>query len=554
MAHTTVKISQLPSASHSDITSATAVLPIIDGSTTKQITVDNLFGTATHITASGNVSGSATSTGSFGLLKASNIGGNSPLKISDVTEITTFGTSLELRGNPRIHGDLNILSQSFIYDAEDNQIIGSNDIQGAAGLITFGGGGTKTSVQGLNILLGSSATQHVTASGNISASGTITGNSIVGTIGTATQGTIDHDSLANFVANEHIDHSAVSVIAGTGLTGGGTIAANRTLNVIGGTGVTANANDIAIGQDVATTANVLFNHITASGNISASGDITANNLTLSGDATINGNLTFGNSISDSVSFGAEISSSIIPDANNAYALGSSTKRWSSIFAHSSSFNYISASTIDVNADTIRIGGTSFSKTELDNLKSGKSISTTAAKQVVHQSDDTTFVQMKTGAPGRVIHKVSNVSLFDMQTSSLAIGSPANNVPVVLQASSLSITGSTSNTGSFEQSGSSTFTGGGFVINDLLNLLANYGSVGLPTGSGAGNVSSGDINLDGQVNVNDLLLILGGMGNPNIIPQNLTIPNNVNHQLIGPEITVSQSIVVTVGTNSFLSIT
>jgi len=78
MAHTTVKISQLPSASHSDITSATAVLPIIDGSTTKQITVDNLFGTATHITASGNVSGSATSTGSFGLLRASNIGGNSP--------------------------------------------------------------------------------------------------------------------------------------------------------------------------------------------------------------------------------------------------------------------------------------------------------------------------------------------------------------------------------------------------------------------------------------------------------------------------------------------
>ena len=99
---------------------------------------------------------------------------------------------------------------------------------------------------------------HVTASGDLSASGTITGNSIIGTIGTATQGTIDHDSLANFVANEHIDHSGVSVIAGDGLTGGGTIAANRTLTVVGGTGVTANANDIAIGQDVATDANVTF--------------------------------------------------------------------------------------------------------------------------------------------------------------------------------------------------------------------------------------------------------------------------------------------------------
>ena len=42
---------------------------------------------------------------------------------------------------------------------------------------------------------------------------------------------VDHDSLQNFVANEHIDHSSVSVIAGTGLSGGGTIATSRTLSV-----------------------------------------------------------------------------------------------------------------------------------------------------------------------------------------------------------------------------------------------------------------------------------------------------------------------------------
>jgi hypothetical protein len=98
----------------------------------------------------------------------------------------------------------------------------------------------------------------------------ITATNVHGTILTATQATIDHDSLANFVADEHVVHGDVSVIAGTGLTGGGTIAANRTLNVIGGTGVTANANDVAIGQDVATTANVTFNNISASGNISGS--------------------------------------------------------------------------------------------------------------------------------------------------------------------------------------------------------------------------------------------------------------------------------------------
>ena len=47
----------------------------------------------------------------------------------------------------------------------------------------------------------------------------------------AVPGQIDHDSLLNFVANKHIDHTAVSVSAGTGLSGGGTIAANRTINL-----------------------------------------------------------------------------------------------------------------------------------------------------------------------------------------------------------------------------------------------------------------------------------------------------------------------------------
>ena len=46
---------------------------------------------------------------------------------------------------------------------------------------------------------------------------------------------IDHDSLSNFVANEHINHANVSVSAGTGLSGGGTIAADRTLSISSGT-------------------------------------------------------------------------------------------------------------------------------------------------------------------------------------------------------------------------------------------------------------------------------------------------------------------------------
>jgi hypothetical protein len=46
-----------------------------------------------------------------------------------------------------------------------------------------------------------------------------------------------HDLFTDFVADEHIDHTAVSVIAGAGLTGGGTLAADRTLTVVGGKGI-----------------------------------------------------------------------------------------------------------------------------------------------------------------------------------------------------------------------------------------------------------------------------------------------------------------------------
>jgi len=76
--------------------------------------------------------------------------------------------------------------------------------------------------------------------------------------------------------------AAVDLTAGAGLTGGGTLGSDRTFNIGAGTGVTVNANDIAIGQAVATTSDVRFDSIgvdTAapgtSGVIRAANDIVA---------------------------------------------------------------------------------------------------------------------------------------------------------------------------------------------------------------------------------------------------------------------------------------
>jgi len=42
---------------------------------------------------------------------------------------------------------------------------------------------------------------------------------------------VDHDSLLNFVGNEHIDHTAVNITAGVGLSGGGNIASSFTIDM-----------------------------------------------------------------------------------------------------------------------------------------------------------------------------------------------------------------------------------------------------------------------------------------------------------------------------------
>ena len=59
---------------------------------------------------------------------------------------------------------------------------------------------------------------------------------------------VNHNSLQNYVVNQHVDHSTVSISAGTGLTGGGDITANRTISMpnIGTAGSYGSATQIPV--------------------------------------------------------------------------------------------------------------------------------------------------------------------------------------------------------------------------------------------------------------------------------------------------------------------
>ena len=126
----------------------------------------------------------------------------------------------------------------------DNKYFSNARARGAVSVTDAGGDGSLAynSTSGVITYTGPSASE---VRAHLSGGTGITYNSSTGVI-TTTDGDIDIHNLSGYVANEHIDHSGVSIIAGTGLTGGGTIAASRTVNVGAGTGITVNADDVAV--------------------------------------------------------------------------------------------------------------------------------------------------------------------------------------------------------------------------------------------------------------------------------------------------------------------
>ena len=92
-------------------------------------------------------------------------------------------------------------------------------------------------------------------------------------------------STTGYVANEHIDHTSVSITAGNGLTGGGTIASTRTLDIGQGDGINVSADSIAVDSTVLRISG--YGVVTGSAQITLSGDITgAGNNTQIGTGVI----------------------------------------------------------------------------------------------------------------------------------------------------------------------------------------------------------------------------------------------------------------------------
>ena len=94
---------------------------------------------------------SASGTGSFALLKATVIEGNSPLTLKDVAEINF--DNADLFGNTIFHSDVNVYSGSAFLDEHDHEIFRSNATDQGVGNMQFGGVGLETLVRGKGLTL-----------------------------------------------------------------------------------------------------------------------------------------------------------------------------------------------------------------------------------------------------------------------------------------------------------------------------------------------------------------------------------------------------------------
>jgi|TARA_R100000027_G_C2247718_1_gene93651 cytoskeletal protein CcmA (bactofilin family) len=104
------------------------------------------------------------------------------------------------------------------------------------------------------------------------------------------------------------------------------------------------------------------NDVTLPANLDVGG-----NLTVTGNAVISGNLTFGDADTDSINLAAEIDSNIIPNTDNTYDLGSSSKEWKDLYIDGVAY-----------LDSINFNGTAISATAAElNIMDG--VTSTAAE-------------------------------------------------------------------------------------------------------------------------------------------------------------------------------
>jgi hypothetical protein len=243
-----------------------------------------------------DVTGSLTATTLVGSLNGSN------LVDASVSNAKLANSAITIAGNSTSLGSsisaATILSGTGVFSGSA-QITGltNSNLSGTAGITNANLANSAITIAGSSTSLG----------GSISAA-TI-GNAIGAFSGSAQ---VDHNSTTNYVANQHIDHTTVSISAGSGLSGGGTIASTRTLTLdtgsthfVNGARASISVSDTtgASGIDLTYSAGVLSGTLANSAVTVTAGS----GLSGGGSVSLGGSVTLSNAGVTSITAGTGIS-------------------------------------------------------------------------------------------------------------------------------------------------------------------------------------------------------------------------------------------------------
>jgi len=225
--------------------------------------------------------------------------------------------------------------------------------------------------------------------------------------GTATIDTLTVDGAATVGTTLGVT-GATTLSSTLGVTGATTLS-----STLGVTGATTLSSTLAV-----TGTSTLTGNVTATNDLSIGG-----NLTVTGNATISGNLTFGDADTDTITIGADVASHIVPDVDDTYDLGTSTKEWRNLYIDgTANIDSLVADTADINAGTIdntTIGATTASTGNFSTLSIGGTAITSTATELNIVDGGTTATATTLADADRVVVNdagvMVQVALTDFET-------------------------------------------------------------------------------------------------------------------------------------------
>lgn len=163
--------------------------------------------------------------------------------------VFTAGTGIgvvDAGANSTYTVSLSHLGFESLVDPNNDRIAFWDDSAGAFAWLTVGtglslSGTTLTATGGGSFSIDSLAIVTLASNDYIAIADTSDANNNKKVLASDISAIVDHDATTNFVSNEHIDHTSVTLTAGVGLTGGGDISSNVTfdLHIPGLTGESA---------------------------------------------------------------------------------------------------------------------------------------------------------------------------------------------------------------------------------------------------------------------------------------------------------------------------